>query len=118
MHLKLRITNGKATAMGPGKADLLDAIITCGSISSAAKHMRMSYRRAWELVDIMNKSFKFPVVTTSLGGSHGGGAQVTEFGLQLLKHYRVMVSKANKAAAQELSFINSHLNSPEQIQPE
>lgn len=99
--------------MGPGKADLLDAIIACGSISSAAKHMRMSYRRAWELVDSMNKSFKLPVVITSPGGSHGGGAQVTEFGLQLIKNYRMMVSKANQAASQEINFISAHLNAPD-----
>lgn len=113
MNLKLRIANGQTTAMGPGKADLLEAIVACGSISSAAKQMNMSYRRAWELVDLMNKSFKLSVVTTSPGGSHGGGAQVTEFGLQLLKNYRSMVSKAQNAAAQEISFINVHLNPPE-----
>lgn len=51
-YLKIRIASGNAVAMGPGKADLLETIDACGSISSAAKQMHMSYRRAWELVDV------------------------------------------------------------------
>ena len=67
--------------MGPGKADLLDAIRQTGSISASAKLMKMSYRRAWELVDVMNRCFDLPLVQTSPGGAHGGGAQLTELGL-------------------------------------
>jgi molybdate transport system regulatory protein len=113
MNLKLRIANGKATAMGPGKADLLEAIEACGSISAAAKQMKMSYRRAWELVDVMNKSFTQPLVTTSPGGHHGGGAQVTEFGLLILKSYRNLIIKANNAAQLEIAQITSHLKMPD-----
>lgn len=109
-HLKIRITNGSAIAMGPGKADLLEAIDACGSISSAARQMRMSYRRAWELVDVMNKCFNQPVVTSSPGGQHGGGAQLTEFGRLILKNYRDLVVKAHLAVELELNQILGSLN--------
>ncbi|BCM25920.1 winged helix-turn-helix domain-containing protein [Methyloradius palustris] len=100
--LKIRIANGKMIAMGPGKADLLEAIHSTGSISAAAKSMRMSYRRAWELVDAMNQCFKEPLVSTSSGGSHGGGAQVTDFGFHILNCYRTIEAKTQAAAAAEL----------------
>lgn len=100
--------------MGPGKADLLDAIQTYGSISAAAKSMQMSYRRAWELVDLMNQSFQQPLVKTSPGGSHGGGAQITEQGLFVLNSYRALVSKSNAVTERELGDIISSLN-PAQI---
>ena len=112
--LKIRITHNKVTVMGPGKADLLDAIQTYGSISAAAKSMKMSYRRAWELVDLMNQSFQQPLVKTSPGGSHGGGAQITAHGLFILNSYRSIVSKANLATEHELNDILNSLN-PSQI---
>jgi len=113
VHLKIRINNGSAIAMGPGKADLLEAIDACGSISSAARQMRMSYRRAWELVDVMNKCFSQPLVVSSPGGHHGGGAQLTELGRSILKNYRDLVTKAHLATESELHHILSHLNQPE-----
>lgn len=112
-HLKIRITCGSAIAMGPGKADLLEAIDACGSISSAARQMRMSYRRAWELVDVMNKCFNQPVVSSSPGGHHGGGAQLTEFGRYILRNYRDLVAKAHLAVELELHQILSSLNQTE-----
>ena len=96
--------------MGPGKADLLDAIQTYGSISAAAKSMQMSYRRAWELVDLMNQSFQQPLVKTYPGGSNGGGAQITEHGLFVLNTYRAIVSKANAATTLELKNLLASLN--------
>jgi len=88
--------------MGPGKADLLDAIESSGSISAAARNMGMSYKRAWDLVDTMNRCFRQPLVSTATGGSHGGGAQVTEFGHQVLRRYRALVAKAEQSVATEL----------------
>jgi molybdate transport system regulatory protein len=107
--LKIRIACGDKIAMGPGKADLLEAIDDCGSISSAAKRMQMSYRRAWELVDVMNKCFDQPLVTSSPGGQHGGGAQLTDLGRSILKSYRDAVAKAHLSAQAELEQILSHL---------
>jgi hypothetical protein len=70
---QIRIMFRKAIAMGPGKADLLQAIGETGSISAAARRMKMSYRRAWLLVDTMNQSFDEPLVETATGGNHGAG---------------------------------------------
>lgn len=75
--------------------------------------MRMSYRRAWELVDVMNKCFNQPVFTSYQGGQHGGGAQLTEFGHFILKSYRDLVVKAHLAAELELDQILSNLNQSE-----
>jgi molybdate transport system regulatory protein len=80
-------------AMGPGKADLLEAIQQKGSISAAGRALGMSYKRAWDLVSVMNKSFKHVLISTSVGGDKGGGAQVTEFGLQILAQYRAIEAK-------------------------
>lgn len=107
-QLKIRLANGPFTAMGPGKADLLDAIHETGSISAAAKRMKMSYRRAWELVDVMNRSFDQPLVQTASGGTHGGGAQLTTLGGLVLERYRSLVAKANALAEQELAEISPH----------
>ena len=108
--LKIRISHGKNTAMGPGKADLLQAIIDTGSISSAAKSMHMSYKRAWQLVDAMNSCFQVPLVETAMGGVHGGGAKVTEFGVEMLATYRALIAKTESAASDELAKINAHLH--------
>jgi molybdate transport system regulatory protein len=99
---QIRILFRKAIAMGPGKADLLRAIAETGSISAAARQMEMSYRRAWLLVDTMNQSFNTPLVETATGGSHGGGARITEFGKDVLDRYQRMESKATASVAREL----------------
>jgi molybdate transport system regulatory protein len=85
---KIQIFNHDSSAFGPGKALLLVAILNHGSISAAAKSMKMSYRRAWDLVTAMNDSFKEPLVITKTGGSHGGGAEVTVFGNHVLSTYQ------------------------------
>lgn len=107
--LTIRISHAGEIALGPGKVALLQAIQAQGSISAAAKQLGMSYRRAWELVDVMNRSFDLAVVDRSTGGSHGGGAQVTPFGLELLHHYLQLLDKATVAAQTELAFIHQHL---------
>jgi molybdate transport system regulatory protein len=99
---QIRIMFRKAIAMGPGKADLLQAIGETGSISAAARRMKMSYRRAWLLVDTMNQCFKSPVVATLTGGKSGGGAAITEFGREVLERYREMEFKAAASVAREL----------------
>ncbi|WP_036308091.1 winged helix-turn-helix domain-containing protein [Methylophilus sp. 5] len=107
--LKIRISHQGNTALGPGKIELLQNIEQHGSISAAAKQMRMSYRRAWELVDMMNRSFDQAVVVSTTGGSHGGGAQVTEFGQALMLAYQQILQKTAQAAADELHLIHQHL---------
>ena len=100
---KFRILLGDDIAMGPGKSDLLAAIESTGSISSAARELGMSYRRAWNLVDTMNRCFKEPLVVTATGGDRGGGARVTPFGREVLARFRSMQGKADKAIAPDLA---------------
>ena len=99
---QIRIMFRKAIAMGPGKADLLQAIGETGSISAAARRMKMSYRRAWLLVDTMNQCFERPLVETATGGSRGGGAQITKLGKEVLRRYREMDAKASAAVSGEI----------------
>jgi len=101
-NIKIHIPFGDVSAIGPGKADLLEAIHTNGSISAAGRRMGMSYKRAWDLVDTMNRSFREPLVLTAIGGSQGGGAQITEFGFEVLRRYRNLEVKANQAIVAEL----------------
>jgi len=96
--LKLRLVRGDEVAMGPGKADLLEAIAQTGSISAAARSMNMSYRRAWLLVEVMNRCFVEPIVVRSVGGSHGGGAHLTDTGARVLAEFRKMEAAALGAA--------------------
>ena len=96
-------------AMGPGKASLLEAIQVKGSISAAAVSMGMSYKRAWDLVNIMNISFNTPLVATLIGGNKGGGAQVTAFGLQVLTQYRAVEMKANAVIKDEIGLLQAML---------
>jgi molybdate transport system regulatory protein len=100
--LTLRILGGRAPAMGPGKAELIERIASTGSISAASRAMGMSYRRAWQLVEALNKDYRERVVSTAAGGARGGGARVTPFGLRVLAEYRVMEEKASAAIAGEL----------------
>jgi molybdate transport system regulatory protein len=92
----LRVLADSTVAMGPGKADLLEAIGTHGSISAAARAMGMSYRRAWILVDTMNACFYAPLVATAKGGVEGGGAHLTATGTHVLKTYRQLSASAEK----------------------
>jgi len=93
---RLRILLGAEIAIGPGKADLLEAIARSGSISAAGRELGMSYRRAW------NRSFRAPLVETLTGGAGGGGARVTAFGADVLTRYRAMETKAAIAVAPEM----------------
>jgi molybdate transport system regulatory protein len=80
--------------MGPGKAELIERIAETGSISAAARAMGMSYRRAWQLVEALNRDYRSRVVDTATGGKRGGGARVTPFGRQILGLFRSMEEKA------------------------
>ncbi|MGE4432146.1 MAG: winged helix-turn-helix domain-containing protein [Sphingobium sp.] len=99
LQIKIRLHCGEEIAMGPGKADLLDAIDMHGSISAAGRALGMSYRRTWMLVDVMNRCWDQPLVETAAGGSHGGGARVTNRGRQVLAHYRALQQAVSGATA-------------------
>lgn len=88
LKIKLQAYNGPEIAIGPGKADLLVAIDRSGSISAAGRQLGLSYRRAWLLVDVMNRSWAEPLVSTAKGGTQGGGARLTPMGHEVLAFYR------------------------------
>ncbi len=96
--IKIQLHCGDEIAMGPGKADLLDAIEATGSISGAGRAMGMSYRRTWLLVDTMNRCWSGPLVMTVAGGSRDKGAQVTPLGRSILSHYRSLQNQIGSAA--------------------
>ena len=107
---RLRILLGAAIALGPGKAELLEAIGRTGSISAAARLMSMSYRRAWQLVETMNRCFKSPLVEAAPGGKGGGGARLTEAGRVALDRYRAMEAKAASSVAAEMAAFEEQLS--------
>ena len=97
LTIKLQIHCGADIAMGPGKADLLDAIDREGSISAAGRKLGMSYRRSWMLVEVMNRCWHAPLVEASAGGRSGGGARITDAGRQVLSLYRALQKYADGA---------------------
>jgi molybdate transport system regulatory protein len=101
-YFRLRLTKGQDIAVGPGKVNLLEAIARTGSITAAAKALDMSYRRAWLLVDTMNRCFRGPVVEAEAGGERGGGTRLTSLGEEVVRRYRESERLASKAAAAEL----------------
>jgi molybdate transport system regulatory protein len=107
--LSFRIDFDDATRLGPGKIRLLELIGECGSISAAGRGMGMSYRRAWLLVDSLNRSFKEPLVLTQLGGSGGGGAALSELGQAVVATYRAMEQEIAVAVADRIALLERAL---------
>jgi molybdate transport system regulatory protein len=102
VQFRLRIRRRADIALGPGKVDLLEAIAKTGSISAAARELAMSYRRAWLLVDTMNRCFRLPVVVTEAGGRRGGGARLTASGKEAVRRYRRIEALAMRAGTAEM----------------
>jgi molybdate transport system regulatory protein len=110
--VRLRIDFDAARAVGPGKIKLLELIEMYGSISEAGRQMALSYRRAWLLVDSLQRSFRAPLVAARPGGKHGGGASLTEFGRAVVQHCRAVESATQKAAASHLEALSAALAEP------
>lgn len=98
-RLRIRIVFGADEMIGPGKAELLEWIDRCGSIAAAGRQMRMSYKRAWELIGSLNAMFRAPVVESTRGGPGGGGAVLTDLGHEVLALYRALEADAAAAGA-------------------
>lgn len=99
MRVSLRFSLGHDVALGPGKAQLLEAIRDTGSIASAGRRMGMSYKRAWSLVVTMNRCFREPLVSVNRGGSDGGGAALTDLGQRILVDYRRLTTLVEESDA-------------------
>jgi molybdate transport system regulatory protein len=100
--LSIRIDLDDVDALGPGKVRLLELVRDHGSISSAGRAMDMSYRRAWLLIDELNRTFRQPLVETQKGGGGGGGTQLTAFGSEVIRLYRAVGTAATEAALEHL----------------
>lgn len=107
IHLRIRLDG--ETAIGPGKADLLEGIRETGSIAGAGRRMNMSYKRAWLLVESMNRCFREPVVDTMRGGTARGGATLTPMGEQVLAAYRRMTAETDRAIGDEIEVLRGLL---------
>jgi molybdate transport system regulatory protein len=99
-------------AFGPGKAELLAAIQSLGSIAKAASSMGMSYMRAWTLVKIVNASFREPLVELDRGGVGGGSARITPAGKKVLDLYHAMIAKSEAATRGQWGQLRELLRTP------
>ncbi|TYK76454.1 LysR family transcriptional regulator [Comamonas sp. Z1] len=109
---KFRVAIKHGIAIGPGKADLLQAVEVTGSIAEASRQLGMSYQRAWMLVKAMNEDFVAPLVSKQRGGSKQGGAQLTDTGKRVLAIYRAAESDALQAIGQHLPSLQALLANP------
>ena len=107
--LSVRIDLEPEGRIGPGKIQLLENIRECGSISAAGRAMEMSYKRAWDLVDEINRICRQAAVEPQTGGKNGGGAVLTPFGRSLVARYRKIERTATTAARKELQALRSDI---------
>jgi molybdate transport system regulatory protein len=98
ISVRLRVDFGPRSALGPGKIALLEAIDRSGSLSQAALQLGMSYRRAWGLLRDLNREFDQPLATASVGGAHGGGAELTPLAIAVIAAYRAVERAAARSA--------------------
>lgn len=98
-----RLYLGGDLSLGPGKIDLLRKVGECGSISAAARQLGIPYKRAWLLIDTLNRGLPTPVLETAIGGKAGGGARLTPLGVALIEAYAELEVKLNASAKAELA---------------
>ena len=110
--LSVRIDLAGDARIGPGKILLLENIEACGSISAAGRAMDMSYKRAWDLVDEINRICRQAAVARQTGGKNGGGAVLTPFGTSLIARYRKIERNAASAARKELEALRKDIGRP------
>ncbi|MGO8800659.1 MAG: winged helix-turn-helix domain-containing protein [Roseiarcus sp.] len=102
-RLTIRLDFDERRRLGPGKVALLESISQTGSISAAGRAHAMSYRKAWLLVEEMNRMFARPLVAARPGGARGGGAELTEAGRQVAALYREAERKMRAGARTEIA---------------
>ena len=107
--LTIRIDFGACGYLGPGKIALMELIARHGSISAAGREMGMSYRRAWLLVDEINRIFREPLVETQMGGSGGGGARLCALGHDVVSRYRAIQGSAASASSADIKALRALL---------
>jgi molybdate transport system regulatory protein len=102
-----RIYIEDAITFGPGKIDLLRKVGEVRSIAAAARSLGLPYKRAWLLIESLNRGFVRPVVETAAGGKGGGGALLTPLGQQLIACYDALEAKLNDGACEELQTLRN-----------
>lgn len=107
--ISVRIDFPQGERIGPGKVRLLEAIAETGSISAAGRSLGMSYKRAWSLVDELNRMFTEPLVTSRHGGAQGGGADLTELGQDVVTAYRKVERESAESAMAAMSGLAGRL---------
>jgi molybdate transport system regulatory protein len=110
--LSLRIDLDTESRIGPGKIRLLEAIHSNGSISAGGRSIGMSYKRAWDLVDEINRICARQAVDCQKGGSSGGGARLTPFGLTLVARYRMIEGSVAQATRKERLALQADMDAP------
>ncbi len=103
--VRLRVDITPECSIGPGKIALLEQIERSGSLSQAARILKMSYRRAWLLLEDLNRTLGQPATTASVGGAGGGGARITPFGRHVVKAFREIERSATAAAVEQLDWL-------------
>ena len=92
---------------GPGPLELLERIDTTGSINGAAKEMKMSYKKAWEIINTLNEQSANPLVTTQTGGTKGGGSVISDEAKELIVYYRLLRERFKKFLEKETQKMGS-----------
>jgi molybdate transport system regulatory protein len=103
VRFRMRIRTGDTVALGPGKVALLEAVHEHGSISAAARSLGMSYRRAWLLIDELNRSLKSPATVSEQGGHSGGGCALTPVGENIVRLYREVEVQAEASCVTQIA---------------
>lgn len=101
--IRIRVDLPNGESIGPGKIELLGLVGRHGSISAAARAMKMSYRQAWLKLESLNRALDAPVFETATGGSHGGGARLTPTGRELVARFRALQGSLEAVARHQLS---------------
>jgi len=109
LTVRFRVDFGNQCSVGVGKIELLEGIARTGSLSQAAREMRMSYRRAWLLLEDMNNSFDPPVAHASVGGRGGGGVVLTSLGTRLVAGYRQLETSLQPLADTHMEGFGRHI---------
>jgi molybdate transport system regulatory protein len=103
--VRFRVDVSPACAIGPGKIALLMGVERTGSLRRTAQELGMSYRRAWLLIDGLNRSFTEAVTTASVGGKGGGGVRLTPLGEDLVRRYNSLAKRFDQIAQREFESV-------------
>ncbi len=116
-RISLRLGFAGDHALGPGKIRLLELIGETGSISAAGRAMKMSYRRAWMLVDELNHMFRQVLVEARPGGARGGGARLTDTGADIVRRYRAIESTIESDSDANIAALEQMITDQQRVKP-